>query len=103
MSEVGITIGYRYRGWDGGVFLIERYDARYDYQVVCVEETAQECLGSRKQGERFFISPRAVGRTYHRIDWDEEGQPHVQPCDCRFCKNPEEGRQNEGARSSSRA
>lgn len=57
------TIGRKFRGPWGDIYYCDSYDRRIGFWM-----TKLDAAGSLTK-ERTNVSERAIGRTYHRIDW----------------------------------
>lgn len=89
MSAQHHCIGFRFRGWDGGIYRCIRYDKRRDFIMRLLDKPPQADGYICRRGEighEHDASPQAIGGSYHRVDWDEEPAPHEEPCDCHLCK-----------------
>lgn len=87
MSDI---VGYRFRsGGAGAIYLCTHYlkSCGFMMKLIKIETPKSEGVDfyNRKIGDVICISERAPGRTFHRVDWDEEEVAHETNCECHEC------------------
>lgn len=79
------TVGWTFRGWDGGHYICTHYRPETGFFMRCVKEP-DPGVRIRAYGALVDVSERAIGRTYHRLDGETMPWPHDKCCLCYICK-----------------
>ena len=53
------TVGHNFKSWDGHTYYCDSYDPAIGFWMTDVDDP----------GNRRNVSERAIGRTYHRVDY----------------------------------
>ena len=84
------TVGYRFKS-GGALYACTSWDRSCGFWMEMVGGKSA-LLPDRKVGQRFNVSERAIGRTYHRESYslDTPYQPvHDEGCNCFICEGRE--------------
>lgn len=83
------TVGHIFKTPGGGTALVTHYLKRTGF--ILRQIIADKDMGRRKADDVYDISERAVGRTFHRVSWNDASEAaaaaHVHPtnCECYIC------------------